>query len=338
MTEGLHFIARRLPGSQALATRMMYAAKRSFDGAVAKRIDWLDPDAVVAMMASAELTLRAMRQSGRLGVLNFVNSHPSYHNSYLRELAGLSHNHHELIRDDVAKQVEAELELADLVLVPSRFVANQLFELGMPSDKVAVRPYGVDLSKFRPHRGTTSRASGDSMRCLYLGQIAHRKGIKILLDAARRLSGRPMEFILVGPLVSPELLRDMPANVRWLGAMAHEDAAKQLQIADVFVLPSLEDAYPLVTMEAMATSLPVVVSDHAGTSELITNGLDGLIVPAGQVMPLVQAFQQLLDDQTLRITMGSAARRRIETDGSWDQYGLAVLDRIGRQWATARTS
>jgi glycosyltransferase involved in cell wall biosynthesis len=163
-----------------------------------------------------------------------------------------------------------------------------------------------------------------------VGQIAHRKGIKILLDAARRLSGRRLEFILVGPLVSPELLRDMPVNVRWLGAMAHEDAADQLQLADVLVLPSLEDAYPLVTMEAMATGLPVIVSDHAGTSELITNGLDGLIVPAGQVTPLEEALRQLLEDQALRITMGIAARRRIENDGSWDQYGLAVLDLITR--------
>jgi glycosyltransferase involved in cell wall biosynthesis len=290
------------------------------------------------MMASAELTLKAVRQSGRLGVLNFVNSHPFYQNLYLRELAGLSNGHHELIPDGVAKQVEAELEQADLVLVPSRFVANQLTELGVASGRVVVRPYGVDLSKFRPVRGGVSRPPGDRIRCLYMGQISHRKGIKILLDAARRLSGRPVGFTLVGPLVSPELLRDMPANVRWLGAMAHEDAAEQLQLADVFVLPSLEDAYPLVTMEAMATGLPVVVSDHAGTSELITNGLDGLIVPAGQVTPLVEAFQQLLDDQTLRITMGSAARRRIEPDGSWDQYGLAVLDLISKQSATARVS
>jgi glycosyltransferase involved in cell wall biosynthesis len=316
----------------------MYAAKRSFDRALAKRINSLGIDTVVAVMASAELTLKAVRQSRGLGVLNVVNSHPFYQNLYLRELGGLSNGHHELIPDSVAKQVEAELELADLVLVPSRFVANQLSDLGVARGKVAVRPYGVDLSKFRPLRGTSSRPSGDVMRCLYLGQIAHRKGIKILLDAARRLSGRPMEFILVGPLVSPELLRDMPANVRWLGALAHEDAAEQLQLANVFALPSLEDAYPLVTMEAMATSLPVVVSDHSGTSELITNGLDGLIVPAGQVTALVEAFEQLLDDQTLRTTMGSAARRRIETDGSWDQYGLAVLDLIGRQSTTDQVS
>jgi glycosyltransferase involved in cell wall biosynthesis len=317
---------------------MMYAAKRSFDQAVAERTASLQADAVVAMMASAELTLKAARQSGRLGVLNFVNSHPTYQNLYLRELAGLSPSHHELIPDDVAKQVEAELEVADLVLVPSRFVANQLSELGVANGKVVVRPYGVDLSKFRPRRGTASRPPRDVMRFLYLGQIAHRKGIKILIAAARRLSGRPMEFILVGPLVSPELLRDMPTNVRWLGAMAHEDAAEQMRLADVFVLPSLEDAYPLVTLEAMATSLPVVVSDHAGTSELITDEIDGLIVPAGQVTPLVEAFQRLLDEQPLRIAIGSAARRRIEADGSWDQYGRAVLDLIGRQLTTAQVS
>jgi len=338
LTETFHIISRRLPRSQALATRMMYATKGAFDHAVAERVDLIEADAVVAMVASAELTLKAARQSERLGVLNFVNSHPFYHNLYLRELAGLSDSHHELIPDHVAKRVEMELHLADLVLVPSRFVANQLAELGVASGTVVVQPYGVDLSRFQPADQHQARRTGGPIRCLYLGQISHRKGIKILIDAARRFSGRQLNFTLVGPLVSPELLHNMPSNVRWLGAMAHDDAAYQMRSADVFVLPSIEDAYPLVTMEAMATALPVVVSDQAGTSELITSGVDGLIVQAGQVTPLVDALQQLLDDQPLRIAMGSAARRRIETDGSWDLYGLAVLNLIGRQSARPRMS
>jgi len=317
---------------------MMYATKRAFDRAVAERMDLHGADAVVAVVASAELTLKAGRQSERLGVLNFVNSHPFYHNLYLTELAGLSEGHHEFVPSRVAGQVDRELELADLVLVPSRFVANQLTELGVRSGKVVVQPYGVDLSRFRPFQGNGSRREGDVIRCLYLGQISHRKGIMILLDAARRLSGRPMEFTLVGPLVSPELLRDLPSNVRWLGAIAHDDAAEQLRLADLFVLPSLEDSYGLVALEAMATGLAVVVSDHAGASELITNAVDGLVVPAGQVTPLVEALQQLVNDPHLRITMGNAARRRIEADGSWDQYGLAVLDLIARQLTTARGS
>jgi glycosyltransferase involved in cell wall biosynthesis len=162
-----------------------------------------------------------------------------------------------------------------------------------------------------------------------LGQIAHRKGIKILLDAARLLSGQPIEFILVGPLVSPELLRDMPTSVHWLGATAYENAAMELRRADVFVLPSLEDAYGLVTAEAMATGLPVVVTDHAGSSELITDGLDGLIVPAGQVTPLVEAIQRLVDDPRLRLRIARAARDRVQADSSWDNYGQSVLDLIG---------
>jgi glycosyltransferase involved in cell wall biosynthesis len=138
-----------------------------------------------------------------------------------------------------------------------------------------------------------------------------------------------MEFILVGPLVSPELLRDLPANAHWLGAMAHENAAMELQRADVFVLPSLEDAYGLVATEAMATGLPVVVTDHAGASELITDGLDGLIVPAGQVTPLMEALQRLHDDPPLRLRMARAARDRIQADSSWEGYGQSVLDLIG---------
>jgi glycosyltransferase involved in cell wall biosynthesis len=329
--ETLRVVSQRLPRSQAFATHMMYATKSSFDRAVAGRMDLLGADAVVTMMESGELTLKAVRQSQRLGVLNFVNSHPFYHNLYLRELAGLSGGHHEFIPDRVIKRVENELELADLVLVPSRFIANQLSELGLARGRVLVRPYGVDLSRFHPAHGAVSRRWGDRIRCLYLGQISHRKGIKTLLEAARRLSARPLDFTLVGPLVSPELLRDMPPNVHWLGPVGHDDAAEQLRLADLFVLPSLEDSYGLVAMEAMATGMAVVVSDHAGASELITDGVDGLIVPAGHVAALTEALKRLVDDQPLRLRMASAARNRVQTDGSWERYGQSVLELIVRE-------
>jgi glycosyltransferase involved in cell wall biosynthesis len=298
----------------------MYAAKMAFDRAVARE---LPPcDAVVGIYGSAALTLRTARGMGALAVLNFVNSHPAEQNRYLRELAGLRPNH-EFVPERVARRVARELSFADLVLVPSRFVANQLLDRGLPEARVAVIPYGVDLEAFSPD---TNRPPNARVCCVYVGQISHRKGIPVLLRAARGLPD--VEFLMTGQLVTPSLLRGLPPNVRWMGPQAHADVAALMRKADIFVLPSLEDSYGLVVAEAMASGLPVLVTDHAGASEAIDPGWNGLIVPAGDHTALTAAVRRLADDADLRTRMGRSARDRVSAGHSWAEYGIDVMAAI----------
>jgi glycosyltransferase involved in cell wall biosynthesis len=79
-----------------------------------------------------------------------------------------------------------------------------------------------------------------------------------------------------------------------------------------FVLPSVEDAFGLVTLEAMASGLPVVVTDHVGASELISNRKDGMIVPAGDAESLAAAIAELVEHDDMRRTLGSAARKLVQ--------------------------
>jgi glycosyltransferase involved in cell wall biosynthesis len=95
--------------------------------------------------------------------------------------------------------------------------------------------------------------------------------------------------------------------------------------ADVFVLPSLEDSFGLVVLEAMATALPVVVTDHVGASEVIDSGVTGVVVPAGDEAEMKSAIRRLADDPELRVRVGRAARDRVVTDRSWASYGTNAL-------------
>jgi glycosyltransferase involved in cell wall biosynthesis len=306
---------------QALGSRTMYAAKMAFDRAVARELP--PADAVVGIYGSAALTLRTARRMGALAVLNFVSSHPAEQNRYLRELAGLHGPNHEFVPERVAQRVERELSFADLVLVPSRFVANQLLERGLSESRVAVIPYGVDLRAFSPDTGRTPNAR---VCCLYVGQVCHRKGIPVLLRAARALPD--VQFVLTGPLVTPSLLRGLPPNARWMRPLPHADVAALMRKADIFVLPAVEDAYPLAALEAMASGVPVVVTDHVGTSEAIDPGLNGLVVPAGDHTALAGALRRLADDADLRSRMGAAGRSRVAGGHSWGQYATQVLSVI----------
>ncbi|MGE0229524.1 MAG: glycosyltransferase family 4 protein [Dehalococcoidia bacterium] len=329
LPELLRVAAARLPKAQSLASRLMYEGKAKFDRAVAARLAASASDVVVGQYGSAAETLSIARQTGRLGVLNFVSSHPQYRNQYLREMAGLTEGHHELVSARTAAAIQAEIDSADLILVPSRFVARQLQELGVSDDKIALEPYGVDLSAFRPAEDeTTGSRSQLPLVCLYVGQISYRKGIRVLIEAARRLPASKCQFTLIGPLVSPDVLKDLPENCKWLGASVHGEVAAAMRHADIFILPSIDDAYPLVTLEAMASGLAVIVSDHAGTNELITDGEDGLVVPAGDPDAIVRALERLMQTDGLVKDTGQAARRTVSKGNSWDEYGARVLTRL----------
>jgi glycosyltransferase involved in cell wall biosynthesis len=321
----LHRGARLLPGSEAMAQRLEYRLKETFDRDAARLLGDTDSNAVITMAGSAQDTLLAARRDGRLAVLHMVNNHPGQRNRCMKELGGLPVGHHELVPEHVARRVTRELELADLVLVPSRAIARQLLDVGVPGERILLQPYGVDATLFHP--GPDRRMRGGTALVLFVGNVCHGKGIRFLIEAARHLRSWPVRFLLIGPLRAPELLRGAPDNVEWMGGVVHDQVAEAMRRADLFVVPSIEDAYPLVTLEAMASGLPVIVSDHAGTSELVTPGVDGLIVKAGETPPLVAAIERLIEDDELRLRIGQAGRQKV-VGHTWDAYAERVLNRL----------
>ena len=328
LPELLNVGARRLLGDRnpALAARLMYWVKAKFDTAVARRVQHERPAVLVGMYGASLESFEAVHRHGGLAVLNFVNSHPADHNRYLKELVGLKAPHHELIPEWVSRRVESELELADLVLVPSRFVAGQLTAHGVPAEKLATLPYGVNLSAFFPCKEYSQEKK--RLECLYVGQISHRKGIPFLLEAARRCRDLPVHFRLIGPIVSGDVLVGLPENVTYEGPSLPSGVADVMRQADLFVLPTLEDSFALVLFEAMATALPVVTTTNAGASELIEDGQDGLIVPAGVTAALADAIRRLVEQAELRARLGDAARIKVQAAHSWESYGESVLNAI----------
>lgn len=327
-----HVFSRRvLSNSRGLSSRLMYLVKDRFDRAVAQGETSKPSSIIVSMYAAAYETFSLIKKQGGKAVLNFVNSHPSYHNRYLKEFAHISNGHHELIPGWVENKVEKEIEAADLILVPSVFVAKQLEKVDVPIHKIAVEPYGVNLSLFHPSPLSRQKLRPKKpVHCLYVGQISHRKGIKILMEVARQCLKLPIKFTLIGPLVSPEVLKNIPNNTVYKGPTILGGVAKAMREADMFILPTLEDACALVVFEAMASGLPVITTTQNGSGEIIRHGEDGLIVPPGDVTTLVEEIERLVSDQTWRLEMGEKARKKVERYYSWEDYGSRVLRRLGK--------
>ena len=327
-----HVFSRRLLSNfRGISSRLMYLVKDRFDRAVAQGEIGKPSNIIVSMYAAAYETFSLIKKQGGTAVLNFVNSHPSYHNRYLKEFAHISNDHHELIPQWVEHKVEKEIEAADLILVPSLFVAKQLQNVNVPIHKIAVEPYGVNLSAFYPSPSSRQKLRAKKpVHCLYVGQISHRKGIKSLMEVARQCLKLPIRFTLIGPLVSPEVLKNIPRNTVYKGSTIIGGVAEAMREADMFILPTLEDACALVVFEAMASGLPVITTTQNGSGEIIRHGEDGLIVPPGDVSTLVEEIERLVSDQTWRLEIGEKARKKVERSYSWADYGNRILSRLGK--------
>jgi glycosyltransferase involved in cell wall biosynthesis len=101
---------------------------------------------------------------------------------------------------------------------------------------------------------------------------------------------------------------------------------RELQQASIFVLASIEEGLALVIAQAMACGLPVISTEAAGASELITDGVEGIIVPGSvSAENLAQAIDYLLSDNVRSQAMGAAARRKVEAIGGWERYGRQLV-------------
>ena len=227
-----------------------------------------------------------------------------------------------------------EYELADRILVPSEPARRSFLRRGIEPSRVVKVPYGVDVSAFSPPRGQRRHRA-----IVSVATVGLRKGHHHLLQAFRLLRTEDADLTLVGP-VSPgwaaRLRLDEP-GIRATGRVGRRQVIEELQQASIFVLASVEEGLALVIAQAMACGLPIVATEATGAEELITNGVEGILVPAASdATELAAAIDSILSDDDLARAMSAAARRKVESLGGWDRYGeqLVQVFRQGRSRAS----
>ena len=200
-------------------------------------------------------------------------------------------------------------------MVPTERLRAELTAAGFRNVTVVAR--GVDTALFDPARRSPSlrRAWGvaeDDLVAAHVGRLASEKNFATLLGAYAALRGtQPRARLLIvgdGPLEG-ELLRQVPDAI-FVGRRTDVDLATHYASADLFLFPSLTETFGNVTIEAMASGLPVVAFDYAAAAQLITAGVDGVLVPFGDADAFVVATLAAARDRTMLRSLGTAARRR----------------------------
>jgi glycosyltransferase involved in cell wall biosynthesis len=182
----------------------------------------------------------------------------------------------------------------DRVYVNSQSYLERWVEKGLAREKLAILPRGLDTELFSTsHRqeGFWKSRGAKGKVALYVGRISKEKELDFLSRVAvqvERSGGITFSFVGEGPFLA-ELKQKIPQGI-FTGVLHNQELGQAYASADLFVFPSTTDTYGNVVVEAMASGLPVVVSDQGGPGELLRDPRDGEKVVAGDVAKWVSAI------------------------------------------------
>ena len=200
------------------------------------------------------------------------------------------------------QRLDAEWARATRVIINSDWSRKALIEQGVPERKLIVIPVAYD----RPSTAVTRKSPGKVITVLWLGQVILLKGIQYLMQAARELHREPIRFIVAGPIgISNEAVRSAPSNMSFIGSITRDGVPSLFHDSDLFVFPTLSDGFGVVQVEAMAHGLPVIATRNCG--EVVTDGLDGRVIPAGDSKSLAASIKELAGDRQRLSAMSAAA-------------------------------
>jgi glycosyltransferase involved in cell wall biosynthesis len=277
-------------------------------------------DAVYAYEDGAATTFQAAKQQGILCLYDLpIVFYPTSRNIQVEEAERFPHLAPALDATQEPawklERKEQEIQLADHIFVPSSFVQNSLLEAGAKPDNISVIPFGAPIDYFHP------QPKPDKLfRALFVGRVGPRKGVHYLLQAWQQLNFPEAELLLVGINEFPEgLLDQYTKGIRHISSVPHASLNRYYSSANVLVLPSLVEGLALVQLEAMACGIPLITTPNAGGSDIVTDGVEGFVIPVRDVEALKEKLEWCYTHPEELAQMGQAARHKAE-QLTWQQY------------------
>lgn len=300
---------------------------RAFDRSIARRVNGAND--LRAIFCGEDYSLESFRAAQRNGVRRIYElpigywrlAHEIYDEESIREPEWAGTLVGRMDSDEKLERKEEELRLAEVVMVASTFTKMSLGRASGFSGTIHVVPYGAPTpsTDFMPAR--TPR----KLRVLFVGSLGQRKGLSYLLDAVKLL-GDNVELTLIGRKAAEgcKPLDEATALHQWIPSLSHAEILAEMWRHDVLVLPSLFEGFGLVILEAMSQGLPVITTEHTAGPDILTDGVDGFLVPVRSKEGIGAKLDLLAGDPRLLAEMKQAALQKAKVH-SWANY----RERIG---------
>lgn len=234
----------------------------------------------------------------------------------------------------IAKRV---FQAATTIIAVSREIKDYVSQYVSDPDKIKVIPNGVNPQRFTRNYASKSIFSTAKFTVGFVGSLKPWHGLPILIDAFARFQHHypQTRLLIVGDgterdrLVQEIADKNLESAVHFTGAISPETVPDWLAKMDVAVAPypASEDFYfsPLKVYEYMAAGLPVVASNIGQIPEVIQDGINGLLVPPGDVTALAEALEKLRRSPLLRRRLGNSARAQILQHYTWERVVEKIL-------------
>lgn len=223
---------------------------------------------------------------------------------------------------------------ADMVTVQTDIERDFLLSNGMDPAKMIKLGMGINPSELVGGMGERFREKHGLLGPIvcYIGPKTYDKGTFHLVQAMQKLwaQGDPATLVLAGTNIEDftRYLEKLPAKVKdnclMLDYVDDSDKRDMLDACDLLVLPSRSDSFGIVFLEAWYYGKPVVGASAGGIPGLVRDGVDGLLVPFGDVKELALAIQKILLDADYAKELGSAGHDRVLAEFTWDEKYAVV--------------
>lgn len=200
------------------------------------------------------------------------------------------------------------------MLAISHFAEQFYTQMGFDGERII--PFGYfRADNGRPQPSATQSIGSKRTEVIFVGQLIHRKGVDLLLEAMQPLFGDYPDLLLsvIGGGSEAQALQDraralrIADRVNFEGTVSSDTIQARIALADVLVLPSRWDGWGMVVNEALSAGVPVIVSDRSGAADLVHDGVNGYVFPSEDVEGLRQSLHRFLDNVHDRLAMQSAA-------------------------------
>ena len=310
---------RRVPKA-----RDRYRVGDMFDKWVSKQITDRNTDIIIAESHQALHTIRKAKELGIVTFLDRTNSHiriqERIDSDELKRL-GMKPWHD---NRDIERGLD-EYEEADFIIAPSAFVKNGFVKEGISAEKILCVSPGIDLTYF-----DKIPKNDDVFRVIYCGGISHRKGIMYLLEAIASLKLKNSEVWLIGGVADGmmNLLAKYEGLYKIINFVANYELYKYFSQGSIFVLPSLEDSFGKVIVEAMACGLPAIVTTNTAAGDVVREGKDGFVVPVKNVKSLMEKILYLYNNSQICKDMGNSAMKRVREEFTLNAYAERMISSL----------
>ena len=221
------------------------------------------------------------------------------------------------------------LRLCRSIIAVSEGIKSELVQTGIKESKIAVIPNAVsspiddyEFLALRHIKRSSLKIDAKDFVVGFLGRLSKEKGLNYLIQALAELAaaGEPIKLLIVGEGPEKEALeqivqeKNLGSQVIFAGFQT--DIENWLPVLDVFALPSLTEGTPMALLEAMAMEIPVLATAAGGVPKVVTDGVNGLLVPPGNHQNISNGLKMLKNNPELRVRLAREGSDMIKREYS----------------------